>query len=133
MKQNISVVPLENAGKIQFGMTRDALRQAMGADFTEFRKSRFSKNTSDDYKFLHVFYNEQNKCVAVEVFKECEITIAGTVIPWDAREFGKWLLQQDNTAEISESEAISKKLSIGMSAMENHVESILFGMPGYYD
>ena len=49
MKQKITVVPLEKVGKIQLGMSRTALRQAMGSNFTEFRKSKFSKNTSDDY------------------------------------------------------------------------------------
>ena len=132
MKRKIAVVPLKSVGKIQFGMTRDALRQVMEADFTEFQKSKFSKNTSDDYKFLHVFYNEENKCIAIEVFKECEIIISDTIIPHTTKEFNSWLLHQDSAAEISEFGAVSKKLSIGMSAVESQVESILFGMMGYY-
>lgn len=133
MKQKITVVPLEKVGKIQLGMSRTALRQVMGSNFTEFRKSKFSKNTSDDYKYLHVFYNVNNECTAVEVFSDCEIIIAESVLPRTAKEFNKWLLQQDNDAEITEFGATSKKLSIGMSAMENQVESILFGKTGYYE
>ena len=133
MKNKITVVPLENVGKIQLGMSRAALRQEMGPDFTEFRKSKFSKNTSDDYKYLHVFYNENNECIAVEVFADCEITIADSALPHTAKEFNNWLLQQDKDTEITEFGATSKKLSIGMSAMENQVESILFGVIGYYE
>lgn len=132
MRIKITVVPLEKVGKIQLGMSRTALRQTMGSDFTEFRKSKFSRNTSDDYKYLHVFYNENNECNAVEVFSDCEITIAEFVLPRTVKEFNKWLLQQDSDAEITEFGATSKKLSIGMSAMENQVESILFGVTGYY-
>ena len=132
MNEKITVVPLESVGKIKFGMTRNALRQTMGADFTEFRKSQFSANTSDDYGYLHVFYNENDECVAVELFPECEISIGGMTVPYSANAFNKWLLQQDSEAEVSDCEAISVKFSIGMSAMDNQVESVLFGMPGYY-
>lgn len=113
-------------------MTRDSLRQIMGPDFIEFRKSKFSKNSSDDYKYLHVFYNEKDECIAVELFNDCEITVSGTVLSHSASDFNNWLLQLDKTAEISETGATSKKLSIGMSAMGNHIESILFATAGYY-
>jgi len=132
-KEIINVVPLSQIGKISLGMSRSEVRSAMGSDFVEFKKSKFSKNTSDDYHFLHVFYNVANECVAVEIFDDCQISINGTVLPCEKNAFIQWLKTQDSNAEISGDGAISKKLSIGMTAAETSVESVLFGKPGYYE
>ena len=133
MKQKITVIPLVQVGKIRFGMKRDEVRQVMGAGFTEFRKTKFSKNTSDDYGYIHVFYNSENECIAVEVFNDCEITIDNTVLPAEPVAFNNWLRQHDKDAEISGDYATSLKLSIGMSALDGIVESVLFGNAGYYN
>ena len=48
--------PLESIGCIKFGMDRDEVHRLLGAECVEFKKNKFSKNTSDDYKKFHIFY-----------------------------------------------------------------------------
>lgn len=64
-----SLNPLICVGKINIGASRSETRSAMGA-YTEFKKNKFSKNTTDDFGSCHVFYDKDNNVEAVEVFKE---------------------------------------------------------------
>ena len=64
--------PLTNVGPVKLGATREAVRAAAGPEFEEFAKSSSSENTTDDYGSFHVYYDENDTCVAVEVFPEIE-------------------------------------------------------------
>ena len=67
----IEFLPYIGAGQIKLDSTRDEIRKILGA-FKEFRKTKFSKNTTDDFSFCHIFYNEQNKVEAIEFFDSTE-------------------------------------------------------------
>lgn len=43
--------------------------------FGEFKKKyeKYDSNTTDNYGFFHVFYNNINKCEAIEIFKNVKI------------------------------------------------------------
>lgn len=67
MKKTFTINPFSSVGKISFGANRDEVRNILG-QFTEFRKTRFSKNTTDDFGGLHVYYNEGDTVDAIELF-----------------------------------------------------------------
>ena len=134
MKIAINVIPTQSVGSIRFGMMREDVRTAVGSTCTEFRKSKFSKNTADDFGFMHVFYDEKNTCEAVELFNDCTVMVDGVcLMPSDKAVVDAWLKGRDGSVELSQYDAISKMLSIGIAASEGRVESILFGRVGYYD
>lgn len=115
---------------IKFGMPRSEVRTVLGGKYKEFKKSRFSKNTTDDFGVCHVFYTPDDKCEAVEVFSGCEVSVNGTVIfPSDISAVKELIddLEEDTGSYIS------KKMSIGIYAPEGRPESVLFGEAGYYE
>lgn len=134
MKISVTVIPTQSVGFIRFGMMREDVRTAVGSTCTEFRKSKFSKNTTDDFGFMHVFYDEKNTCEAVELFNDCTVTVDDVcLMPSDKAEVDAWLKERDAAAELSPCDSVSKALAIGVAASEGRVESILFGRAGYYD
>lgn len=123
-------IPLKEINGIKFGMSRSEIRKSFGNKYKEFRKNKFSKNTTDDFGICHVFYSQDDKCEAVEVFDGCEVSIEGRVIfPVDILSVKRLIpdLKEDYGSYIS------TKLSIGIYAPEGEPESILFGETGYYE
>ena len=115
---------------VKFGMPRSEVRTVLGGKYKEFKKSKFSKNTTDDFGICHVLYNKDDKCEAVEVFRECEVSVNGKLVfPLDISSVKK----QVNDLEEDTGSYISKKLSIGIYAPGGTPESILFGEVGYYE
>ena len=126
--KTINVVPLEKVGDVSFGMTRDEVRNIFG-DASEFNKSSLSKNTTDDFGFCHVFYND-DKCEAVEIFNTAKVMLDDTSV-FDSDVNTIRDLFPD--AEESPDGFISKGMSVGVYAPDNQIQSILFGCKGYYD
>lgn len=123
----IVTVPLESVNDVNFGMMRDEVRRYFGTA-KEFKKSRFSKNTSDDFGWCHVYYDEQNKCQAIEIF-EGEVFIKDTLVfPADINNIKS--LCADMTADSDG--YISVINSIGIYLADEKAESIVFAKPGYY-
>ncbi len=133
MKTMINVEPLRKVGRVEFGMQRSSVREILGVEFREFKKSRFCANTTDDFGFAHVFYDANNICVAIELFDECVVAVgAACLMPCDRQSFCDWLKTVDGEAEIRDMDATSVALSIGVTFAEGKVESILFAKGGYY-
>ena len=133
MKKMISVEPCKCMGGVAFGMDRELVRKEFGTVVREFQKTKLSRNTTDDFGFAHVYYNEANECVAVELFDDCVVTVGGDcLLPCDQVSFNSWLKERDAQADIQDGEATSVSLSIGATATNGKVESILFGARGYY-
>jgi hypothetical protein len=125
----MNVIPLNEVAGIKFGMKRADVRKIFGKA-TEFKKSKFSKITTDDFGFCHVFYDKNNQCEAVEIFSEAEVYVDGKkVFPITLDEYSKNIgnLQKDDDSYID------VKQSIGIYAPSGNMESILFGNVGYYD
>ena len=55
-------------GNELFNMNREEFRNLVGTKPKEFRKSKFSKNTTDDFGNLHAFYTKDNKLDSIEYF-----------------------------------------------------------------
>lgn len=125
-----TAIPLKEINGVKFGMSRSEVRTVLGGEYKEFKKSKYSKNTTDDFGVCHVFYTLDDKCEAVEVFGECEVSVNGQLLfPLDISLVKKLIedLEEDFGSYIS------KKLSVGIYAPEGEPESILFGEAGYYE
>ena len=67
--KKIQVVLLESVGNIKFGMTKQEVREKYAVK-GEFIKNDCSNNLTDDLGFCHVYYNDEGKCEAVEIFND---------------------------------------------------------------
>ena len=126
------MILLKNVGNIEFGMLRDQVRNLLG-ECREFKKSKFSSYTTDDFGYCHVYYTEDNRCEAVEIFNEVIVRIDNQVIfPLNFLSTCQILKELDGEVQIEKEYCTSIKQSIGVYAPEGKAESILFGSKGYY-
>lgn len=123
----ITVVPLSQIGKIKIGMCRDEVRRILG-EAREFKKSKFSRNTTDDFGWCHVFYDNDNKCEAVEIF-DAKVFV-GKICVFPAKKSEIISVFSDLTSD--DYGYTSVKYSVGIAAPDGNPESILFGAKGYY-
>jgi len=93
-------------------------------------KSKFSKTTTDDFGFCHVFYNTNDECEAIEIFEEVEVSVNGKAVFPTTIENAKKVLGELQKEEDSYT---SREKSIGIYAPSGKMESILFGITGYYE
>ena len=122
----------ESVGNIKFGASRETVRKNNGP-YKEFKKSRFSKNTTDDFSGFQVFYNEDNTVCAVEIFRETELLFRGISLFSKTYPELKALLKDSNAAEDS-SGITYKTLGFSVYAPEQkEIESILVFCKGYFD
>lgn len=123
------IMPNQSVGKVLFGLERNKVKGILPGYKGEFKKSKFSKTSTDDFGYCHVFYDSKDRCNAVEFFEKVELIYKNmnlfdlrlddlqSVFPDMKEEYGSY---------------ISKKYSIGIVFSENKVESILVGCEGYY-
>ena len=127
--KKIQVVLLESVGNIKFWMTKQEVREKYAVK-GEFIKNDCSNNLTDDLGFCHVYYNDEGKCEAVEIFNDVEVYIGEKLLfPTTyavAKNVEKSLKQDDEGM-------ISVDMSIGIYAPDGEMESILFGEKGYYE
>lgn len=128
MKQH-NVKLLVGFDNVKFGMERSEVRTLLGEPVREFKKSKFSKMTTDDYSAYHIFYDKNNKFEAVEFFDEVEIKIDNNIVfPISIDS-----LKKMNYNFTSDGDGfISVEHSIGVYAPGGKAESILFAVKGYY-
>jgi hypothetical protein len=120
---------LESIGCIKFGMDRDEVHRLLGAECVEFKKNKFSKNTSDDYKKFHIFYTPDNKVDALEFFDDVEIIMEGKVIfPIHSAEIEKLIPHIEKEGNYY----TQAGKSIGIEVNSGKAESILVGAKGYF-
>lgn len=128
MIDTITAEPLKEVNGVKFGMKREEVRKLFG-EAKEFRKSKFSKNTTDDFGFCHVYYNTENQCEAVEIF-DTKVMVNGVLLFPTSLKNAKELL--NGLAEHNDS-FINIEKAVGIYAPSGQMESILFGAEGYYD
>ena len=124
-----TVIPTKKVNDIEFGMERSEVRKKFPVQAREFKKSKFSKRTTDDFGSCHVYYDENDRCEAVEIFDDAEVYMDGKkVFPITVQE----IMEIISDLVKEEDSLISENLSIGIYAPENKMESILFGCKEYY-
>ncbi len=76
MEKQFIINPFVGVGIIVFNSKRDFVRKQLG-EYSEFRKSKFSKNTTDNFGTFHVFYSQKNTVDAVEFFPGSNVIYKG--------------------------------------------------------
>lgn len=126
----VTAEPLKCVGGIELGVSRSAVREASGIPRKEFKKTPLSTNTTDDFGAFHVYYDDDDCCEAVEFFDDVEVEVAGNVVfpvtPEEAQRVIPSLVPDGDGL-------ISIEESIGIYAPDGTMESILFGVKGYYE
>lgn len=122
-------VPLKEVNGVKFGMARYDVRKILG-EYHEFKKSAESKSNTDDFKICHVYYSEDNKCEAIEVFDDCQVLIKGNVVFPTSIESAKKHIPDLESSD--DAHYISKKMSIAIEMSDGKAKGILFGKAGYF-
>ena len=123
-------IPNISIGDIKFGMDRKAVRMLFENKYTEFKKTPLSKNTTDDFGAFHVYYDNDDKCEAIEVFEDTEILLNDTVIfPNAVAE----IIGLFTDLEYDGYGYTSISTSIGITPDDDgNIDAILFGCKDYY-
>ncbi len=128
--KKITVNLLESVNGIKFGADRSEVRELMGTDFVEYKKSKYSKNTTDDFGGIHVFYDSNNKAGAFEIYNDYEVEIDNKVVfPDNISE----LLDMLSDVERDGDYYTSIGSSVGITMNGKKAESVLFGVKDYYN
>lgn len=125
----VTVEPLKRVGEIELGASRSVVREAANLPYKEFKKTPLSTNTTDDFGAFHAYYDDEDCCEAVELFDDVEVEVGGKLVfPTSSEEACRAIpsLVSDGDGLISVEE------SIGIYAPGGTMESILFGVKGYY-
>lgn len=131
--KRIDVIPLIRVNGVKFGMNRSEVRAVLG-EASEFFKTDSCTNTTDDFGYCHVFYDNNDRCEAIEIFDDAEVYINDKLIfPINKEQalnsfrsvFDDFIQDDDGL--------ISYKFSIGIYAPYESMESILIGKENYYD
>ena len=131
----VDFLPYNGAGQIKFDSAREETRKTLSTFKEEFRKTKFSKNTTDDFSFCHVFYNEQNKVEAVEFFETTEFLFKGKNLFLLSLTGLKSLLKS-NSIDFQEDDSGLRSDAIGLSVFspdKEKIDTILIYQKGYYD
>jgi hypothetical protein len=128
------ITPYKSVGEIAFENPREAVRKLLG-EYKEFKKSKFSKNTTDDFKFCHVFYDENDKVNAIEFFTEIELLLKNkNILAMNFNSLLQFVKESSYSYTEDDTGAIVNDIGIAIYAPDkNRVESILVYKKGYYD
>ena len=129
---DITIIPYEGIENTHFGDSRETVRASLG-ECKEFKKSKFSSNTTDDFGFCHVFYTKDNKVDAIEFFPEANITLMGK--PLFSLTFSELKgFLSDGRAEEDSTGAKFPKHGLSAYAPDlSRIESILIYSKSYYN
>lgn len=122
----------KSVGNVSFLESREAVRKELG-EFSEFKKNKYSENTTDDFKGLHVYYDKENTVEAIEIFKENELLYKNTnLFSLNFSQIKEFLA--DNHIEEDDSSCIFYTIGLSVYAPEkNKIESILIFKKDYYN
>jgi hypothetical protein len=123
---------LHSVGPIKFGMSREKVRKLFDNKYKEFKKTKNSKNMTDDFggKF-HVYYSENDKVEAVEIFENVQVILDDKVIfPISISKIKESIPGIEKT---DNSSYTNKEKSIGLAIDGNKVVSILLGNKNYFN
>ena len=132
------IKPLKSVGNIKFGMTREEVRKTLDLECLEFKKNQFSRNTTDNFGICQVFYSPDDRCEAVEVSANNDVSVKlnGHEVFLETidalRNVIKGLKEEDGY-EPGEGNYVSSEQSVGICVTSWKVISILAGRKDYYD
>lgn len=127
----MTFIPYESIGSIKIGSSRQVVRND-NPDYREFKKNRFSKNSTDDYGVYHVFYTTSNCVEAVEVFKGVDIVLNSMVI--SSLSLNELISHLSDSRMTKDSDGVNfPSYGLSVSVQRGIIESYLCYMRGYWD
>jgi len=142
MTRTWNVEILIGADGLKFGMSPSGIRSVVGAPVESFMKTPTSGHPTDafDSEGLHVYYDKEGQCEAIEFFSPAKVLLNGTTLSGQPYEFlVKRLRSMDPTLEEEDDCITSHSLGIGAFASGSlddptvPVEGIIVFRKGYYD
>ena len=126
----VTAEPLKRVGEIELGTSRSVVREAANLPYKEFKKTPLSTNMTDDFGAFHVYYDDDDRCEAVEFFDDVEVEVDGKLVVPTSSEEARYAIP----SLVSDGDGlISVEESVGIYAPGGTAESILFGVKGYYE
>lgn len=132
--------PYVGVQEIDFDMKREVIRKKFNHEFTEFKKTHFSQNTTDAFEFCHIYYDNENLCEAIELFEPATVMFDNFVMTEQPYEKVKDFFDAiDDSLDFNDAGFTSYKYGIGVFAPnasdepEEPIESIIVFRKGYYD
>jgi hypothetical protein len=129
-----NIDPYVGAGPILLGMSREQVRNALGNNYREFKKSQESEMPTDAFEWCHVYYKKSGICEAIEFFRPANPVLFGRVlIDKPINEVIKYFQEMDEKIIIDGDGFTSNKLGIGIYAPYETVEGVIVFEKGYYE
>ena len=141
----LEVVPNARVGPVAFGMSKDAVRSALGRPSKEFvRNPKFAGGWTEWlYEGLSVCFDPAGTCAAVGVSSPCEARLAGfSVLGVSGAAAWAELRRLDPSAVVDAGSLISRRLGVSIHAPDVETEceepdesalNVLAFRPDYYD
>lgn len=131
------VTPTVKVNEAEFGMARAQVRALMGQPKSEFRKSVYSVNTTDEYDSCHAYYDEDDRLEAIEIF-DGEVYVGDALVfPADLATAHELIpgSEIDAAGLVSVAQSIFVYAPGAMDETVPHpeVEGIMFARRGYLD
>jgi len=124
-----TIKPLVSVGKIKFGMKREDVHKSFSEKYTEFKKSKSSKNLTDDYGNFHVYYDSDDKVEAVEIFEGIKVILNDkTIFPINTKDIESTIPGIKN----NRNNFIDRERSITIKTNSYSAECITIGCKGYF-
>lgn len=121
--EKFNIYPYIGVGSIKFGDARSNVRTLFG-DYKEYKKSKFSRNTTDDFGTFHVFY-DTNDCVeAIEFYKGSKIYFLDTELIGQKIDFIQELI--NGNLSISEDNVYHSSVDGIILSVENNTINSVF-------
>ncbi|SFT02362.1 hypothetical protein [Marininema halotolerans] len=139
----IEIIPYQGIiveGKdISLGMKRNEIWEVLGKPISQFKKTYLSEQLTDEYTGMHVFYNNEDKCVAIEMNDSSSPEFKGSFF-FDKKfdEIKRLFVEMgDDSLEVDDSGLTSIKYGIGIyipDIEENgNVDGVIVFKKGYYE
>jgi hypothetical protein len=136
----LEIKPYWGVHNLEFNMKREILREKFNHKFTEFKKTPYDQNTTDDFEFCHVYYDDENLCEAIEFFEPSIMVFDGFVMTGQAYDNVKEFFQAiDDSLDFNDAGFTSYKYGIGVYAPDalynpkKPIEAVNIFRNGYYD
>lgn len=125
------IIPFEGTDKLKLGMTSEENKKILLKDAEKFEKG----TEVDDFGFCHVFYDEEGKSEAIEIFEPSQVIFNNTELIGKNYAYVKELFEKlDSNLCFEEGCGFtSPKYEVGIYAPYGNVEAVLVGKKGYYE
>lgn len=125
---------LKGIDNINFGDSREIVERHFSGKLLDYKKNVFSKSETTDYGDFQIYYDENEKFEAIEIFENTKVYIGDVLIfPGNIHSAEKIINDLEPDGDCESGYYISRSKSIGIYAPDEEIECILFGGSDYYN